>query len=54
MPVARTGYSVAQIALHWTIAVLIIVQVVLHEGMEAAYRAACLTSAPMGQAEVFS
>ena len=39
MPVARAGYSAAQIALHWTIAVLIIVQVVLHEGMEAAYRA---------------
>ena len=39
MPVARTGYSVAQIALHWIIAVLIIGQVVLHEGMEAAYRA---------------
>ena len=40
MPVARTGYSAAQIALHWIIAVLIIAQVVLHEGMEAAYRAA--------------
>ena len=40
MPVARTGYSAAQITLHWIIAVLIIVQVVLHEGMEAAYRAA--------------
>ena len=40
MPVARTGYSAAQIALHWIIAVLIVVQVVLHEGMEAAYRAA--------------
>ena len=40
MPVARTGYSVAQIALHWIIAVLIVVQIVLHEGMEAAYRAA--------------
>ena len=34
------GYSTAQIALHWIIAVLIVVQVVLHEGMEAAYRAA--------------
>ena len=40
MPPARTGYSLAQIALHWIIAVLIIGQVVLHEGMEAAYRAA--------------
>ena len=40
MPVARTGYSAMQIALHWIIAVLIIAQVVLHEGMEAAYRAA--------------
>ena len=29
MPVARTGYSAAQIALHWIIAVLIIAQVVL-------------------------
>ena len=40
MSVARTGYSATQIALHWIIAVLIVVQVVLHEGMEAAYRAA--------------
>ena len=38
MPPARTGYSVAQIALHWIIAVLISAQVVLHEGMHAAYR----------------
>ncbi len=40
MPPARTGYSLAQIALHWIIAVLIIAQVVLHEGMHAAYREA--------------
>ena len=40
MPPARTGYSLAQIALHWIIAVLIIAQVVLHEGMQAAYREA--------------
>ena len=30
MPPARTGCSAAQIALHWIIAVLIVVQVVLH------------------------
>ena len=36
MPPARRGYSAAQIALHWIIAVLIVAQVVLHGGMEAA------------------
>ncbi|MXW90692.1 MAG: cytochrome B [Rhodospirillaceae bacterium] len=40
MPPARTGYSAAQIALHWIIAVLIVAQVVLHEGMETVYGAA--------------
>ena len=40
MPPARAGYSAAQIALHWVIALLITAQVVLHEGMEAAYLAA--------------
>lgn len=40
MPPVRTGYSTAQIALHWVIAVLVVAQVVLHEGMEAAYEAA--------------
>lgn len=40
MPPARTGYSAAQIALHWVIAVLVVAQVVLHEGMHAAYREA--------------
>ena len=40
MPPARTGYSLAQIALHWIIAVLIIAQVVLHEGMHGAFREA--------------
>ena len=40
MPPARTGYSAAQIALHWIIAVLVVAQVVLHEGMHAAYREA--------------
>ena len=40
MPPARTGYSAAQIALHWIVAVLVVAQVVLHEGMEAAYGAA--------------
>lgn len=39
MPPARTGYSAAQIALHWIIAVLIVVQVVAHEGMETVYGA---------------
>ncbi len=37
MPPARTGYSGTQIALHWVIAVLVVAQVVLHEGMHAAY-----------------
>ena len=37
MPPARTGYSATQIALHWVIAVLVVAQVVLHEGMHAAY-----------------
>ena len=37
-PVARTGYSGTQIALHWIIAALIVAQVLLHEGMEVAYR----------------
>ena len=40
MPPARTGYSATQIALHWVIAVLVVAQVVLHEGMHAAYREA--------------
>lgn len=40
MPPARTGYSATQIALHWIIAVLIVVQVVAHEGMETVYGAA--------------
>ncbi len=52
MPVARAGYSAAQIALHWTIAVLIVAQVVLHEGMEAAYRAG-QGGAPATESELF-
>ena len=39
MPEARLGYSTAQIALHWTIAVLVVVQIVLHDGIIAAYAA---------------
>ena len=39
MPAARRGYSTAQIALHWTVAVLVILQVVLHDGIIAAYAA---------------
>ena len=39
MPVTRHGYSTAQIALHWTVAVLVIVQVVLHDGIVAAFGA---------------
>ncbi|MDE0060187.1 MAG: cytochrome b/b6 domain-containing protein [Defluviicoccus sp.] len=35
----RLGYSSAQIALHWTIAVLVILQIVLHDGIIAAYAA---------------
>jgi len=37
-PVVRAGYSGTQIALHWIIAALIVAQVLLHEGMEVAYR----------------
>ena len=35
--VERKGYSGTQIAIHWIVAALIVAQVVLHEGMEAAY-----------------
>lgn len=35
MPTPRTGYSTPQIALHWAIAVLVIVQFVLHDGIVA-------------------
>ena len=37
-PVTRKGYSLTQIVLHWIIAALIVAQVLLHEGMEVAYR----------------
>ena len=40
MPETRLGYSSAQIALHWTIAVLVVLQIVLHDGIIAAYAAA--------------
>lgn len=40
MPATRLGYSTAQIALHWTVAVLVILQIVLHDGIVAAYAAA--------------
>ena len=39
MPATRCGYSTAQIALHWIVAVLVILQIVLHDGMVAAYAA---------------
>ena len=39
MAETRLGYSGAQIALHWTIAVLVVAQIVLHDGMVAAYAA---------------
>ncbi len=39
MSVTRVGYSGAQIALHWIIAVLVIQQFVLHDGIVAAYAA---------------
>ena len=39
MAETRLGYSGAQIALHWTIAVLTVAQIVLHDGMVAAYAA---------------
>jgi cytochrome b561 len=37
--IEREGYSAAQIALHWIIAVLIVCQFVFHEGMVEAWRA---------------
>ena len=39
MAETRLGYSGAQIALHWTVAVLVVAQIVLHDGIEAAYAA---------------
>ena len=39
MPALRGGYSTTQIALHWTVAVLVILQIVLHDGIIAAYAA---------------
>ena len=36
-PAVRAGYSATQIALHWIVAALIVVQFVLSDGMEAAY-----------------
>ena len=35
----KNHYSRLQIWLHWTIALLIVVQLVFHEGMEKAYKA---------------
>ena len=39
MAETRLGYSRAQVALHWTVAVLVVAQIVLHDGIEAAYAA---------------
>ena len=39
MPETRLGYSTAQVALHWTIAVLVVAQIVLHDGIIAVYAA---------------
>ena len=39
MAATGLGYSRAQIALHWTVAVLVILQVVLHDGIVASYAA---------------
>ena len=39
MPETRIGYSTAQIALHWTIAVLVVLQIVLHDSIIAVYAA---------------
>ena len=39
MAETRLGYSGAQIALHWTVAALVVAQIVLHDGMVAAYAA---------------
>ncbi|MDE0333914.1 MAG: cytochrome b/b6 domain-containing protein [Defluviicoccus sp.] len=40
MAETRLGYSTAQIALHWTVAVLVVLQIVLHDAIVAAYAAA--------------
>ncbi len=39
MPSRPQGYSVLQIVLHWMIAVLVIFQILAHDGMEAAWHA---------------
>ena len=39
MAETRLGYSGAQIALHWAVAALVVAQIVLHDGMVAAYAA---------------
>ena len=39
MSATRLGYSTAQIALHWTVAVLVVLQIVLHDAIIAAYAA---------------
>ncbi len=44
----RKGYSATQIALHWTIAVLVIAQMALHEGIEAVYQTERGGAAPTG------
>lgn len=57
--VQRSGYSLTQIALHWAVALIIILQIIFHEGMVAAWRAfrrnetVDSTTALMAQAHVW-
>ena len=52
MRAARKGYSGLQIALHWSIAALVIVQFVLHDGILAANRSE-RGGAPASESELF-
>ena len=52
MRAARKGYSGLQIALHWSIAALVIVQFVLHDGILAANRSE-RGGAPSSGSELF-
>ena len=45
---AASGYSRAQVILHWLIAVLILFQLLAHEGMEVAWRALRLGGEALG------
>ncbi len=49
-----TGYSTVQVALHWTVVVLVTFQFLAHEGMEEAYRAFRRAEMPTGDDETFA